>query len=377
MNLRRTWAIAHKETLHILRDPRSLIMALAIPCLLLLLFGYALTLDVDRVPLVVLDHDNSPTSRELVARFDGSRYFATRRYVNSYADIEQDIDHRLALVALVIPPDFARNLLSNRDAQVQLLVDGTDSNTASLAIGYAEALVLTYSQQFSITLAKRLYGHTIDPPLELRPRVWFNPLMQSRNDIVPGLIAVIMMIIAALLTSLTIAREWETGTMEQLIATPIRGSELITGKLLPYFALGLIDVAMAALMGRYLFHVPIRGSIALLFLLATIFLTGSLALGILFSIVAKSQLLANQLAMIVTFLPAFLLSGFMYPIRNMPDAVQLVTYLIPARYFIALLRSLYAKGVGLDVLYPDTLLLVLFGVIMAVLAHRKFRKSLV
>jgi ABC-2 type transport system permease protein len=210
----------------------------------------------------------------------------------------------------------------------------------------------------------------------VRSRVWFNEDLESKNFIVPGLIAVIMMVIAALLTSLTVAREWEQGTMEQLISTPVTGRELIAGKLLPYFALGLIDVALAVVMGKFLFQVPLRGSVALLFASSSLFLVGALAMGMLFSIVAGSQLLATQLAMMFTFLPAFLLSGFVFAIGNMPRPIQVATHVVSARYFVSLLRGIYLKGVGLKVLWGELLLLALFGVIVVFAASRKFRKKL-
>ena len=213
-------------------------------------------------------------------------------------------------------------------------------------------------------------------PIDLRPRVWFNTDLESRNYIIPGLIAVIMMVIAALLTSLTVAREWERGTMEQLISTPVRGSELILGKLIPYFVIGLVDVFLAVLMGEFVFHVPLRGTVALLFAAASVFMVSALSLGLVISIVTKSQLLANQLAMILTFLPAFLLSGFVYPIANMPRAIQFVTLLIPARYFVVLLKGIYLKGVGLEILAFDAVLLTLFGFVTLLLANAAFRKKL-
>jgi ABC-2 type transport system permease protein len=217
---------------------------------------------------------------------------------------------------------------------------------------------------------------TLRDPLEVRSRVWFNADMESKNSIVPGLIAVIMMVIAALLTSLTVAKEWETGTMEQLIATPILARELVLGKLLPYFVLGMLDVLLAVGMGEFLFQVPLRGSVALLFGMAAIFLTGALSMGMVISITTKSQLLASQLAMVLTFLPSFLLSGFMYPIRNMPKAIQGVTHVIPARYFVSLLKGIYLKGAGLSILAAEAALLTAFSVTMVLLATRKFKKKL-
>lgn len=373
----RVRAIARKEFLHIIRDPRSLGMAIAIPMLLLVLFGYALTLDVDDVPIVVWDQSASQASRELISRFKGSHYFSLRGYVRSYREVERAIDSGEALVALIIPTDFAGHIESGRPAPVQLIVDGSDSNTATIALGYAEVVAQTYSQDLVIRQIQRMGGRTPQPALDMQPRVWFNADMESKNYIIPGLIAVIMMVIAALLTSLTVAREWERGTMEQLISTPVNGPELILGKFLPYFAIGMLDVLLAVLMGGFLFQVPLRGSVALLFGMAAIFLAGALSLGMVISIITKSQLLASQLAMVLTLLPSFLLSGFIYAIGNMPEPIQLITYLIPAKYFITLLKGIYLKGVGLRILAIEAALLTFFGAAMVVLASLKFRKKLV
>jgi ABC-2 type transport system permease protein len=376
MNLRRLLAIARKEFIHIRRDPRSMGMAIAIPMLLILLFGYALTLDVDNVPIAVWDQSVSPESRELISRFEGSRYFAVRRYARGYPDIERAIEASQVMAAVVIPRDFSARLTTGRVAPVQFLIDGSDSNTATIALGYAKSVALGYSREIAFREARVGGTESLRDPLEVRPRVWFNADMKSRNYIVPGLIAVIMMAIAALLTSLTVAKEWETGTMEQLISTPIQARELVLGKLLPYFAVGMLDVLLAVGMGEFLFHVPLRGSVALLFGMAAVFLAGALSMGMLISIVTKSQLLASQLAMVLTFLPSFLLSGFMYAIGNMPKSIQVVTYAIPSRYFVALLKGIYLKGTGLSVLLGEAALLAAFGVTMVLLAIRKFRKKL-
>ncbi len=372
----RVWAVARKEFLHVIRDPRSLAIAIALPILLMLLFGYALSFDVDHVPLVVWDQNQSQASREFVSRFTGSRYFSLRASVRNYRELEQAINSREALVGLVVPRDFAQCLASGRAAPVQVIVDGSDSNTATIAMGYANAVAQTFSQEVAVGQVRRLTGGTLRPPLDLRPRVWFNADMESKNYIVPGLIAVIMMVIAALLTSLTVAREWERGTMEQLISTPVKGRELILGKLLPYFAIGMFDVLLVVLMGEFLFHVPLRGNVALLFGMAAIFLAGALSLGMFISIVTRNQLMANQLAMVLTFLPAYLLSGFMSPISNMPEAIQVITYLIPARYFVALLKGIYLKGVGLEILAVEAMLLTAFSVVMVTLANVTFKKKL-
>jgi len=376
MNLRRLLAIARKEFLHIRRDPRSLAMAIAIPMLLILLFGYALTLDVDNVPIAVWDQSVSPESRELISRFEGSRYFDVRLRAKGYPDIERAIEASQVMAAVVIPRDFSAHLTAGNVATVQFLIDGSDSNTATIALGYAESVARGYSRDIAFREARVGGTGTLRDPLEVRPRVWFNADMESKNYIVPGLIAVIMMVIAALLTSLTVAKEWETGTMEQLISTPILAQELVLGKLLPYFALGMLDVLLAVGMGEFLFQVPLRGSAVLLFGMAAVFLVGALSMGMVISIVTKSQLLASQLAMVLTFLPSFLLSGFMYSIGNMPKAIQVMTYAIPARYFVTLLKGIYLKGTGLSILLGEAALLTAFGVMMVLLANRKFRKKL-
>ncbi len=376
MNLVRVAAVARKEFVHVRRDARSLGMAIAIPMLLLVLFGYALTLDVDKVPLAVWDQSGTPESRDLVARFEGSRYFDVRLRADGYPAIDRAVGERKVAAALVVPRDFAPLLAAGREAPVQFLVDGSDANTATFALGYAEALARAWSRAAVVRQAGLSGAAPPADPLDVRARVWFNEDRESKNYIVPGLIAVIMMVIAALLTSLTVAREWEQGTMEQLIATPVRPHELVLGKLVPYFVIGMLDVLVAAGMGEFLFRVPLRGSIALLFALSAVFLVGALSMGMLISIVAKSQLLATQLAMVLTFLPSFLLSGFMYAIANMPAPIRAATHVIPARYFVSILKGIYLKGVGLAVLAEETALLSLFGAAVLLLATRKFRKKL-
>lgn len=376
MNFRRTSAVARKEFLHVLRDARSMGMAVAIPMLMLVLYGYALTLDVDRVPTVVWDQSGTAMSRDLISRFDGSPYFTVVDYVDNYRKVEKDIDTRRAMVALVIGRDFAQRLEAGRDAPVQMIVDGSDSNTATIAIGYADVIAEIYSQELAMAQVERA---GLDPPrvpLEIRPRVWFNIDLESKNYIIPGLIAVIMMVIAALLTSLCIAREWERGTMEQLISTPVKGPELILGKLVPYFVIGMVDMLLAVVMGKFVFQVPLRGNVALLFGMASIYLIGVLSLGMLISILTKSQLVASQLAMVLTFLPSFLLSGFIFAIANMPRVIRIITHVVPARYFVSLLKGIYLKGVGLEILWGEALLLVVFGAVMVLLTMVRFKKKL-
>ena len=278
------------------------------------------------------------------------------------------------MIGMVIPKDFSHYLNSGEKAPVQVIMDGSDSNTAQVALGYVSSVVYAYN----VNVVTRALGKAGAPSikmLDLRARVWFNQDFESKNFIVPGLIAIIMMIIAALLTSLTVAREWERGTMEQLIATPVRPAELIIGKFIPYFVIGLMDLVVAVLMGKFVFDVPLRGNVFLLFILSSIFLTGALALGIYISTVAKNQLMASQMALLISFLPTFLLSGFTYEIFNMPSVVQVITYFIPARYFITILRGIYLKGIGISDLWLEALCLIIFTYLATGAAIKKFKKK--
>ena len=375
MTLRRTRAMARKEFLHILRDPRSLLMALALPLLMILLFGYALTLDVDRIPTYVYDRDKTPESRELISRFQGSRYFQILGTAEGYPVIERAIDESECMLGVIIPEDYARDLLSGRDAEIQLLLDGSDSNTASIAQGYASALVQSFTLELRSRVQNRRAGGEVAAPVDGRLRVLYNADLKSKNYVVPGLIALIMMIIASLLTSLTIAREWEMGTMEQLLATPVRPPEIVLGKMLAFFTLGLVDMVLTIVVGVLIFGVPLRGSILFLAATGCIFLTGTLCWGILLSAMTRSQLLAYQLGMLTSFLPAFLLSGFVFAIENMPIPIQAVSFLFPTRYFVTILKGIFLRGVGLEVLWVEVGLLVVYGTLVFVVATRKLRQK--
>ena len=290
--------------------------------------------------------------------------------------MERLIDKGTAMIAMVIHKDFSKYILSNGLAPLQIIIDGSDSNTAQTALGYVSSVVYSYNQKF-VKDALAVNSIANSTLVDLRSRIWFNQDLDSKLFIVPGLVAIIMTIIAALLTSLTIAREWERGTMEQLISTPVRGPELIIGKFAPYFVIGFIDLIISVIMGILLFGVPLRGNPVLLFIISGIFLTGSLMLGIYISVVAKSQLMASQMAMLVSFLPTFMLSGFTYEIFNMPMWVQYITYLVPARYFIVVLRGIYLKGVGIEALWPNIIALLIFSFLTVKLAIMKFKKKVV
>jgi ABC-2 type transport system permease protein len=373
MNFRRTKAIARKEMLHIVRDSRSLTAALMQPFVMLLIFGWALSLDVDRIPTYVYDMSRSPESRDLVRAFQGSRYFSIAEQVHGYTPIDKAIDKRAALLAVVIPEDFARKIGLKQPASVQLLLDGSDSNTAAIAQGYAEGVVAMYSQQLQTPIQTQ--SGSVPATISADVRVWYNPDLLSSNFIVPGLVVVIVMIIAANLGSLTIAREWENGTMEQLLSTPARPSELALGKLSAYFVVGAIDMLISILVGVFVFDVPMKGSLTLLLVSSSIFLFGALGLGIMVSAMFRSQLMAYQMGTLISFLPAFLLSGFIYPIANMPRVIQIVSLFVPARYFMEVARGIFLKGIGVELLWFNLLLLIGYAILVFYFAARKLRQK--
>ncbi len=376
MRLMRMRAVARKEVWHILRDARTLALALVIPLLMLMLFGYALTLDVDNVPLIVWDQDETPASRDLISSFSASRYFMVVRAGRNYPEIERAVDAREVLAGLVIPRGFSGKVASGTDSSVQLIVDGSDSNTAAIAIGYAEGVVSAFSEKVAVETLRRVGGRMPDTPVDLRPRVWFNTDLESRNYIIPGLIAIIMMLLSALLTSMTVAREWERGTMEQLISTPVTRAELIIGKLIPYLGIGIIDVLMVVLVGEFMFGVPLRGNVLLVFATGIEFLVGALSIGLMVSVFTRSQLLANQLAMVLTYVPSLLLSGFTFSVDNMPPVLQAISRFVPATYFIRLMRGIYLKGIGLEYLAFEAGVLILFAVVPLAVAVLAFRKKI-
>jgi ABC-2 type transport system permease protein len=366
----RLWAIARKETIQLRRDRRSLLLAFALPLLLLVLYGYAIVWDVRDIALAVVDQDRTAESRALLDGFLASGYFRLVARPERPGAAGELFARGDAALVVVVPPGFAADLAAGRTADLQVLLDGSDANTATIALAYAEAVARAFGQNVV------LHGERLRLPLVAESRVWYNETLESRNMIVPGLVAVIMMTIAAMLTSLTIAREWERGTMEQLAATPVTRLEVVLGKLLPYLAIGLVDVAAISALGVWLFGVPFRGSALLLFPLSFFFLCGGLGLGLFISAAARSQVLATQLALVLTFLPAFLLSGFMFAIENMPPALRALSYLIPARYFIVVTRGIFLKGVGIEVLRVQGLLMIAFAVLGLGLAVRSFHKEL-
>ena len=370
MDLHRLLAVARKEAIQLRRDTRSLILAFVLPALMVLFFGYASTWDIEDLRLGVWDQDGTRASRELTEVFEASGYFLVTTHPTSYRDVEKDLSKARVRAVLTIPPGYARDLRAGRSVAVQLLLDGSDANTATIAQNYAGAIVARHSAEV------RLQGRAMPGAAGAETRIWYNETLESRNMIVPGLIAVVMSIIAAMLTSLTIAREWERGTMEQLAATPVRGVEIVLGKLLPYLVIGIVDVHVVVALGILVFGVPFNGSVILLAVLSTLFLVGALGVGIFISSVADSQVFAMQAATVATYLPALLLSGFLFDIAAMPTFLQGITFLIPARYFIVVTRGILLKGVGVGALWPQAIAMLVFAAVGLTLATKTFKKEI-
>jgi len=376
MSFTRFLAVARKEVIQILRDSRSLIIVLIMPVTLVLLFGYGVNLDLKGLPVYVYDRDGSQQSQDLLKRFQASDYFQIVRVVHDYPALARSLDDGHAKMGIVVPWDFSQCLRDGRPTQVQALIDGTDDNTANVLIGYAQAVVPGYSSEIQLDWLRNRGQLAQLAPVSVQTRTWYNENLESSAFIVPGVLALVMSVIGAFLTSLTIAREWERGTMEQLISTPVTPIEIMLGKLAPYFAIGMFDVVVCALVAIYWFQVPFRGSFLTLLVSSAMFMVVVLSLGFFISVIAKSQLAASQIALLITFLPAFLLSGFLYAIEQMPVALQWITRILPARYYVSVLKKIFLKGTPTVLLYTDLLSLAVFTIVLAVLATRAFHKRL-
>jgi ABC-2 type transport system permease protein len=370
--------LARKETLHILRDPRSLYLAIVLPIILLILFGYAITFDVKHIPVAIVDQDSSFLSRDFISQVKGSEYLDLAYLSNSSSGLESLLDKGKVKIILIIPSHFSRDLSKGEDAPLQFLIDGSDNNTAQIALGYVTGIVQIFSAKIILEKSNKQGAalQTGSPPLEVKPRIWYNPDLRSTIFIVPGLIAVVMMILAAMSTSLTIAREWEIGTMEQLIATPAKPHEIIIGKLIPYFFLGIIQISLVTLVGTLMFNVPFKGNIFFLFCVSSVFLICGLGIGLLISTLTRSQQLAFMFSLLLTLLPSFLLSGFVFPISSMPRIIQFFTYLVPAKYFLVVLRGIFLKGTGLGILWPEVVSLMGFASLVLLACAKRLRLSL-
>lgn len=376
MDLIRTWAVFRKEMIHIRRDPASLIQVILIPVVILLINGYALTFDLKDTPLAIYDQERSRLSHDFIERFRASRYFKIVTYVADYQEIVELINRRQVMAALAIPYDFSRRVQSGQGSQVQLIVDGHNANTANLIVAYCQTVVAGYSEEVLIQRLSLLHRFEAAPPLKTEMRLWFNEELESKNFIVPGLIAIIMTMVGALLTALCLVRERERGSLEGLMGTPLKRSELVLGKLGPYFLIGMVDMFIAMGMGQFLFEVPFRGSFILFVGLAALFLLVVLGQGLLISVTSRTQLEAYQLAILTTFLPSFLLSGAIFAIGQMPLVLRLFSYLVPATYLVVISKGIYLKGLGWESLWSEALILAVFAVVFLVLAGRKFVKKL-
>jgi len=376
MSLTRLLSVARKELLHILRDSRSLFIVVIMPVALMLLFGYGVSLDLKGIPLYIYDQDGTQQSQDLLKHFQASQYFHIVRVVDGYPAITRALEDGSARMAVVIPWNFSQHLASGSPVPVQALVDATDDNTANVLIGYAQAVVESYSANVQLDWLQR-HGQPPEPAsIGVQTRTWFNEDLESSAFIVPGVLALVMSVIGAFLTSLTIAREWERGSMEQLISTPVTALEIMFGKLAPYFVLGMFDVGVCAFIAVAWFQVPFRGSVFTLTVSSALFMVVVLSLGFFISVLAKNQFAASQIALLATFLPAFLLSGFLFSIDQMPVILQWITRVLPARYYVSVLKKIFLIGTPTAMLSADLIPLAIFTLILAAVATRSFHKRL-
>ena len=359
--------IIRKEFLHIRRDPRTLTIIIIMPILQMMLFGYAIDMDVKEIRLGIYDQSRTPASRELVEKFTASKYFEQRETITCSSEIEDLFRTRKIKAALVVPPDFAESIKRESNTAIQILIDGSDANTGSIVLNSARQLLSETSLRWS-----SLPG----PPLQVAYSIWYNPEQESSHFIVPGLIAVLMMMICALLTSIAITREKETGTMEQLLVAPVKPYQIILGKVLPYVVLASVAATAVLLVGRFWFKVPFNGSPLLLLILALIYLLTALSLGIFISTIARSQQTAMMIALMGTLMPSVILSGFVFPVRSMPVILQAVSKVIPATHFLVIIRGILLKGNSISVLWPFVLYLILLSMVLLAISVRRFKVRL-
>lgn len=372
----RIWRMLVKEFIQVFRDPRMRTVIFVIPCVQTLIIGYAVTTDVKNVPTAIYDLDHSPDSRELIDRFIGSNYFQVQAHIDDDRRARELIDRGAVTMVLRINPGYAEDLRAGRTATVQLIVDGSDSNTAAIVLGYAAKITGSLSRQILIERFERQTGVSREPGLvQLESRAWFNANLESRYYFVPGVIVIVVTLVTLVLTSMAVVREKEIGTIEQIMVTPITPFEFILGKTAPFALIGMIDVLLVTLVGTLWFEVPIRGSLSLLFGATGLYLLTTLSTGLFISTISQTQ----QQAMMSTFFfffPAMLLSGFAFPIANMPTVVQWITLVNPLRYFLVVVREVFLKGVGIDILWPQLAALAALGVVAMGIVSRRFPKTM-
>ena len=367
MRSNRIFSIARKEISHILRDPRTLSIVIIMPVLQLLIFGYALNLEIQRVDMAVLDYSRTPASQQFVQAFEGSKYFNTFSYERQPSEIEFLFWEKKARVALIIPQDFARQLQRDSEIPVQIIIDAADPNAAASIQNYCSAVISDYNQAHNTALTL---------PFKVEPTIWFNPDLKSSYFFVPGILALLLIMISALLTSITITREKETGTMEQILVSPVRPHEIIIGKVLPYIALAFIDASLILLTGIVLFGVPFVGSTGLLAGLTLLYIITGLSLGLMISTIAPSQQVAMMAALTATLLPTLMLSGFIFPISSMPKPLQIISNIIPAKYYLIMIRGIMLKGNTLTELVRQTVVLSGMSLLLLVVAWKRFHLTL-
>ena len=360
--------VVRKEFRQIRRDSRSLVFMIFIPAFLLIVFGFALNFDVKHIPLAVVDQDGSRTSRELVDKFGTTEYFDVKAVLGRTGDIDGLMARERVRAALVIPSTFSEDLLAGRSPSVQFIVDGANAMSGTTAAGYAAAILQSFSQKVTLAALDRSGLGRGVLPLRADVRVWYNPELKSARFLLPGLMAFILMVILTTSTAFSIVREKERGTMEQINVSPLPSAALIIGKLVPYALISLASAHLVLALGWVLFGVAVKGSYFLLLLVMVLFLISGLGQGILISAVTRTQQVAFLLSVLTTILPTFILSGFVFPVRNMPPVIQAVTYLVPGRYFLVALRAIILKGVGLPAFWDQALLLAAFAVMMLVLS---------
>jgi len=371
----RLWAMISKEFLHILRDKRTLGLAIFMPMIMLLIFGYAISFDFYELKVAVFQPKPSPLATDFLAELDESPYFHIDKWTGSYQELVHLIEDGKAKIGIVIPTEMGEKAVKGGEVPIQIITDGSDNLTTTVAMGYLMGYATSYSLKY---LQKQLPGNFFSqiPRIQVLGKVWYNPTLKSSVFVVPGLLVVIMMLLGVMLTSLTVAKEWEQGTMEQLITTPIRPLEIIIGKVSPYLVICTLDVALTVIIGMLFFKVPFNGSVILFSLITLIFLFGVLCMGLFISTATKSQQLSMMVSVLSSMLPSFILSGFVFPISSMPRYIQPITYLVPARYYVTVTRGIMLKGAGIETLWPQALFLLGFCIIFVVLSLTRFRKSL-
>jgi ABC-2 type transport system permease protein len=376
MNLARTWAVFRKEVIHIRRDLFSLLQVILMPIILLLLYGYALTFDIKHVTIAIYDQERSQLSEDFINQFRSNEYFELKYFTDSYARLKDLVTQRQVEVGLMLPYDYSWLYQTGKTVPIQALVDGTDANTANIVLGYVGGAVSAYNQQLLMQRLMIKGPARVDMPVDVQTRYWFNEDLESRNFIVPSMIAIIMTMVGSMLTALTVVRELERGSLEGLLATPLKKTELLLGKLGPYFIIGMFDMFVVMAMGKFLFQVPLRGDPLLLIGMTAIFMVATLGQGLLISVTSDNQLQAFQSVMLTSFLPAFFLSGAIFAIYLMPLPLRIATYFVPARYIVTISKGIYLKGIGLKILWPSALMLSGSAILLVWLAIFKFVKKI-